>query len=127
MVYVLLDCGHRRCLPVGSLEPLKSTGKPPEMIYCEVCGGNHSYEVEGGEKMSDEEEKQATRIKQVEDELRMVNTVVYGLSHEKATDDDLRDAITELLKNDMILTGLRKETRDAIASYAHTLQMRSMS
>lgn len=53
MVVVLLECGHRRDLPVLALKPLKSTGKPLEKIYCPICGGNHRYTVEEVIKVGD--------------------------------------------------------------------------
>ena len=45
MTVVLLECGHKRQLPAGALEPLKSTGEPPREIYCIHCGSNYSYRV----------------------------------------------------------------------------------
>lgn len=40
-----LRCGHVRELPISSLSPLKSTGKPLRKIYCEYCGGNYDYSI----------------------------------------------------------------------------------
>ena len=82
----------------------------------------------GGEKMSDEE--LPSPVEYIESELKKINTVVYRMTHTRVahteiTDEELRDAITELLANDVILMAILRRTRLDIQVCAEDLIRRS--